>query len=45
LGYLLDTSVAIHLRDGDQAIKQHLLELDERGGSAKLNIEISGYSA
>ena len=43
MGYLLDTSVAIHLRDGDQAIKQHLLELDESPFlSAVTRVELEG---
>lgn len=43
MGYLLDTSVAIHLRAGDQAIKQHLLELDESPFlSAVTRVELEG---
>ncbi len=43
MGYLLDTSVAIHLRDGDPAIKKQLLELDESPFlSAVTRVELEG---
>jgi predicted nucleic acid-binding protein len=43
LAYLLDTNVAVHLRDGDAAFRSHLLTLDETPSiSAITRVELEG---
>jgi len=43
LAYLLDTNVAVHLRDGDRAFRSHLLSLHETPSiSAVTRVELEG---
>ena len=43
MAYLLDTNVAVYLRDGDLAFRSHLLELDEVPSiSAVTRVELEG---
>ena len=43
MGYLLDTNIVIHLRDGDRAFRSFLLTLDETPSiSAITRVELEG---
>ena len=43
MAYLLDTNVAVYLRDGDLAFRSHLLKLDETPSiSAITRVELEG---
>ena len=43
MAYLLDTNVAVHLRDGDRAFRSHLLSLHETPSiSAVTRVELEG---